>query len=204
MIIYGLFVKGVLLICTVSLATGFIPTAFRLSIADLVLTRNGQSFTHADMTRDAVLAALADVLIDNPSSANENGAQDVRNLGSLSVSCLIDAYYGRLGDVAAVRGQQKVRLERAIDAINDFNARTDTDEEDSAAAHFDSEQFAEGQQRLVDFREIVAMEISRGNHVRPEDLWGDCSIHYKIFTVILTGLKLLSMVELVVQVQTLH
>ena len=149
--------KGALLTCTLSLTTGFIPNAFRLDVADLIFDANGESFTHADMTRGALLAVLTDVLIDNPNPANENSTRDIQNLGSVGVSCLIDAYYGRSGDRAAIRAQQKVLVERTIDDIGDFNSRTDTDEADSAAAHFDSEQFEDAQDRLVEFREIVAM-----------------------------------------------
>ena len=131
-----MLLKGILLTCTMGLATAFIPNAFRLDVADLIFDSNGQSFTHADMTRGGLLAILADVLIDNPNPANENSTQDIRNLGSVSVSCLIDAYYGRSGNRATVRRSQ-VLVERTIDDISDFNSRTDTDEADSAAAHFD-------------------------------------------------------------------
>lgn len=159
--------KGILLICTVGLATGFIPTAVRLTAADILLSNDGRSFTHADMTRDAVLRTAADVLIANPNPDNTDSTADIQQLlsqGALSVSCLIDAYYGRSRNLAATRSRQKRQLERTIDNINDFNAKTDSDEEDVAAAHFDSEQFADAQDRLVEFREIITMEISRGNH----------------------------------------
>ena len=159
-----MILKGILLTCTLGLTTGFIPNAFRLDVADLIFDGNGQSFTHGDMTRGALLAILADVLIDNPNPANENSTRDIQNLGSVGVSCLIDAYYGRSGDLAAIRAQQKVLVERTIDEISEFNSRTDTDEAESAAAHFDAEQFEDAQDRLVEFREIVAMEISRRNY----------------------------------------
>ena len=168
-----MLLKGaVLLTCTVGLTTGFIPNAFRLDVADLIFDDNGQSFTHADMTRGALLAILAEVLVDNPNPANENSTQDIRNLESVGVSCLIDAYYGRSGDLAAVRAQQKVLVERTIDDIGDFNSRTDTDEADSAAAHFDSEQFEDAQERLVEFRDIITMEISRRNYASARRFMG--------------------------------
>lgn len=159
--------KAILLISAVGLATGFIPTAARLVAADVFLSNDGRSFTHGDMTRAAILRVAADVLIANPNPDNPDSANDIQELlsqDSLSVSCLIDAYYGTSGNRGTVRARQKLQLERAIDDINEYQARTDTDEEDVAAAHFDSEQFADAQQRLVDFREIITMEISRGSY----------------------------------------
>ena len=108
MAFYGVL-KGILLACIAGIATGFIPSAFRIDVADLVLTRNGPSFTHGDMTRGAILAVLADVLISNPNQNNENSTRDVMNLqnsGRLGVSSLIDTYYGSSEDLAAIRGQQ--------------------------------------------------------------------------------------------------
>ena len=174
MAVYGVL-KGILLTCIAGIATGFVPSAFRLDVADLVLTSNGQSFTHGDMTRGAILAILADVLISNPNQNNENSTRDVINLqnsGSLSVSSLIDAYYGSSEDLAAIRGQQKVQVQRTIDNINDFNSRTDSDEAERAAAHFDAEQFEDAQERLVEFRDIVAMEISRRNYASARRFMG--------------------------------
>ena len=159
--------KGILLISAVGLAAGFIPTTARLVAADVLLSNEGRSFTHGDMTRAAILRVAADVLVANPNPDNPDSASDIQQLenqDSLSVSCLIDAYYGTSLNLATTRARQKLQLERAIDDINDYQARTDTDEEDVAAAHFDSEQFADAQQRLVDFREIITMEISRGNY----------------------------------------
>ena len=159
--------KGILLISAVGLAAGFIPTTARLVAADVLLSNDGRSFTHGDMSRAAILRIAADVLIANPNPDNPDSASDIQQLedqDSLSVSCLIDAYYGTSLNLATTRARQKLQLERAIDDINDYQARTDTDEEDVAAAHFDSEQFADAQQRLVDFREIITMEISRGNY----------------------------------------
>jgi len=159
------FLKAILLVHTVGLVAGFIPTSPRLFAADLLLPNNGQSFTHSDLTRGGMLEITARVLMDNP--ANQNSTRDIQELISsrkITVSCLIDAYYGRSEELAAVRSRQKEQLERAIDTVNDFQARTDTDEVENSAAHFDSEQFADGQARLVDFRQIVVQEIMKGDH----------------------------------------
>ena len=156
--------KGTLLIYTVGFVNGFIPTAVRLTFADLLLSNDGRSFTHADLTRGAILRVAADVLIDNPNPDNEDSTRSIQQiLGSLSVSCLLDAYYGTLSQGIG-RAREKYQLERAIDDCNNFNAKTDTDEVTVAAAHFDSEQFEDAQARLVEFREIITMEISSGNH----------------------------------------
>lgn len=150
-----------------NLVAGFIPNSFRLLIAEIAFSRNGRSFTHPDLTRAPLLQVAADVMIDNPNPANEGSSRDIQQLSrsNLSVSCLVDAYYGKLVSLAAVRGWQKEQLERVIAMVADFNARVDSSEAGISAAHFDSEQFADGQQRLIDFRNIISLEITRKNHV---------------------------------------
>jgi len=146
------------------LVAGFIPNSFRLLVAETAFSNNGRSFTHPDLTRDALLQVIADVMIDNP---NEGGSRDIQQLSrsNLSVSCLVDTYYGGSANLAAVRSRKKEQLERIIAMVVDFNARVDSNEAGIAAAHFDSEQFADGQQRLVDFRNIISLEITRRNYV---------------------------------------
>ena len=151
-------------IVTLNLVSGFIPNSFRLLIADTAFSSNGKSFTHPDLTRDALLQASAQVLIDNPNPANERSSEDIQQLtrSRLNVSCLVNTYYGRSASLAAVRSQQKQQLERAVAMVIDFNAMVDSNEEGRrAAAHFDSEQFADGQQRLIDLHYLISKKIRK-------------------------------------------
>ena len=149
---------------TFSIVSGFIPNSFRLLIAETAFSSNGKSFTHPDLTRDAFLQVSADVMIDNPNPANERSSQDIQLLtrSSLNVSCLVNAYYGGSASLAAARSRQKQQLERVVAMVIDFNAMVDSNEEGRrAAAHFDSEQFAGGQQRLIDLHYLISQKINK-------------------------------------------
>lgn len=155
-------------IATLTLVAGFIPNSFRLLIADTAFSSNGRSFTHPDLTRDALLQASAKVLIDNPNPANDRSSQDIQQLtrSGLNVSCIVNVYYGGSASLTAVRSRQKQQLERVVAMVIDFNAMVDSNEEGRrAAAHFDSEQFADGQQRLVDLHYLISQKIKKKNFV---------------------------------------
>jgi len=155
-------IKVILLIVwSVGFVRGFIPTEFRLFLLDRFFEDNGPSASHPAITGNAMLQVAADVLLENPNPNNVNSSQDVTQLLSGSDSNafrLVNAYYGSSVSVNS-RARRASQFERAIDTVKDFNTRVDTDELEMAAAHFDAEQFTDGQRRLVDFREIIALDI---------------------------------------------
>ena len=108
----------VLLTCVVGLTTGFLPSSFRRTAANLVLPSSGsvkdefreilnlfpyvsldrKTITHPDMTRQAILRTVANIYISNPNPDRASSSQDVQRLldsnKKLDVSKLVDAYYG--------------------------------------------------------------------------------------------------------------
>lgn len=150
-----------LVLYSTSSVQAFIPTEFRLFILDRFFDDDGPSVSHPAMTCSAMLQVAADVLLDNPNPNNNDSSQDIKELlsgSSLSAFRLVNAYYGSSASLSS-RARRGLQLERAIDVVKDFNTRVDADELGMAAAHFDSEQFADGQRRLIEFREIIARDI---------------------------------------------
>ena len=149
----------VMLSYQIALSTGFIPTK-RLEIAARALSFSLEdAITHEDMTRSAHLEVAAEVLRDNPNPSDHQGStQRLTALSSLDEEGLITAYYGyhdhaRIGE-----------FENAIQAIEEANSDTDFgDEKDLAAAHFDSEQFESGQNRLINLRHSIISSIMAGD-----------------------------------------
>lgn len=129
------------------------------------------------MTRAALLQVIAYVMIDNPNPDNRRSSQDIQQLTrsslSLRVSGLIDAYYqayyGRLARLATVRGRQKQQLEKVVSMVINFNAMVDSNEEGRPhdvlrLISFDSEQFVDGQQCLMDLHDLIPHTITKGNY----------------------------------------
>lgn len=118
-----------------------------------------ETVTHKEMSRDAILECILELLKDNP-----NDPHSLQRLNDLDddfdESDLIRAYHGELNRC------RKNALEEAIEMIEDANADVDFDEKDTAAAHFDSEAFESGQNRLVELREAVIMNIKNRNFDR--------------------------------------
>ena len=153
-----------LMVWSAGLVRGFIPNEFRLFLLDRFFEGNGPSASHPAITCNAMLQVAADVLLENPNPNNVNSTQDVRQVLSgsdLNAFRLVNAYYGSSSS-ANSRSRRASQLERAIDVVKDFNTRVDNDEIGMAAAHFDAEQFVDGQRRLVEFREIIARDILQG------------------------------------------
>ena len=153
-----------LVVWSTSLVRGFIPTEFRLFILDRFFEDDGPSVSHPAMTGNAMLQVAADVLLQNPNPNNVDSTQDIKQLLSssdLNAFRLVNAYYGSSASVSS-RARRASQLERAIDSVKDSNTRVDSDELGMAAAHFDAEQFADGQRRLIEFREIIARDILQG------------------------------------------
>ena len=142
--------------------SGFVPSAWRGWLL------NGATFTfdintvlHGDMTKGAILQVARALFLDNPTNDNINAGSSSRilRLQRVDESGLITAYYGRKEESITSN------FKSAINKINDANANVDLgrEEEKLAEAHFDSEQFQTGQNRLVTLRECVVSSIRMKN-----------------------------------------
>ena len=139
------------------------PLGWLLKVLDLKLEAlvNWDSvITHKEMTRTALLKVAAELLIDNPNLENKDSSSQIDALEiDFSERELILAYYGK-------RYQENWvdMFKVAIKEISDANGDVDLGEErNKAAAHFDSEQFQSGQNRLVEKRRNVASQVMARN-----------------------------------------
>lgn len=126
--------------------SGFVPTTYLTWILNGITFRfNRGTVTHRDMTRQSILQVLRAIFLDNP---NMDSSARILSLQSIDESSLITAYYGRN------EGSITSSFKLAIKTINDANSNVDLDdvEEKLAEAHFDSEQFQSGQNRLIMLR----------------------------------------------------
>ena len=144
---------------------GFIPTTFFAGGSKLIhlLTRRQLKsvVTHRDMTRNALLEVAAEVLRDNPNSRDPHSTQRLTSLSSLDEGGLITAYYGSSDN----RRSRKEKFKYAVEAMQKATAGVDAGEEKHlAAAHFDSEQFESGQNRLIALRQSVVSSIQGGDY----------------------------------------
>ena len=142
-------------------AEAFIPNSFLASVAGVL--NNEQTpitVTHMVMTRSAILRVAADLMKEHP--FDEQSTQRINDLGSeLEVDALITAYRGERSPAAAQS------FSAAIVAIEKANSEVDTGAEETiAAAHFDSEQFQIGQNRLIELRALVRARIVSRDYVR--------------------------------------
>ena len=147
------------------LTEAFIPNSFLAyfaNIADNQLTPT----THQAMTRSAILRVAADLMKEYP--CDEQSTQRINNLGSeLEIYTLITAYRGeRKRNLPGNVARSSLFL-AAIYAIEIANSAVDIGPEGhTAAAHFDSEEFQTGQNRLTELRALVANHINNQNYVR--------------------------------------
>ena len=138
----------------------FIPNSFLAIVAGGGLNNQQTSITHKVMTRSAILRVAADLMREYPFDGQST--QRINDLGSqLEIDSLITAYRGERSQAAA-----RAFL-AAIIAIERANSEVDIgSEEKIAAAHFDSEQFQIGQNRLIELRAFVGDNIVSQNYVR--------------------------------------
>ena len=149
---------------SLTLTEGFLPTRTRLAAANWVFSSDGETTSHKGMTKIAILQAAATVLTEYP-SPNSLGSQNVRQLlnsnPEFGVSALVSSYYGS----RSIFWQAKIRgyFDAAIKHINFYNELVDQKygEFAIAKAHFDSEQFKSGQNRLISFRRSISRKILR-------------------------------------------
>ena len=114
---------------------------------------------HEDMTKNALLSVAANILISTVSSRTSAG---LRELNVLNESSLIAAYCGTPEQTLVDS------LKDAINTVSRANADVDIDvaEFHRAAAHFHSEQFQAGQNRLVEIRIRLVQQITSSNFVQ--------------------------------------
>ena len=115
---------------------------------------DGHGTTHKKMTEDAIVEVTADLLRDNPNpDPTVDSTRKINALSAISPASLIRAYYGSRHRVSAFRN--------AIDDIAEANSDVDTgtSERNLAEAHFDSEQFQAGQNRLTMLNRMMINEI---------------------------------------------
>ena len=163
-IVAVVFVLMLMLGYQVAPSAGFIPTKL-LEIASKTLSFSLEdAITHEEMTRNALLEVAAEVLTDNPNPNDAQSSQRLSVLSSLDEESLITAYYG-YHDHTRIEA-----FENAIEAIEEANSDTDFGEEKKvAAAHFDSEQFESGQNRLINLRQSIIPSIMAGNVVKARE-----------------------------------
>ena len=172
-----------LLTCLIGITAGFIPSSARREAANALFFRFGQltrtilstlpfvdleskTITHPDMTRQAILRTVAEIFIANPNPNYSSARKDVQKLlnsnKKLDVSGLINAYHGN--EYWWSRRPRKKKLTKYINDVGKYNGNVDSNELRVAAAHFDSEQFEAGQNRLIDFRRNASSLIQSDEH----------------------------------------
>ena len=141
---------------------GFIPNDFLAFGAKVISLSTNSCLTHQDMSRSAILEVVTEVLKDTP---NPNYAQGIQRVSSLDQSNLdeksiLETYYGRYE-----RRRENI-FKDAINTVQKANTNTDLGHEEKhlAAAHFDSEQFESGQDRLITLRQSVVSLIMEGDY----------------------------------------
>ena len=145
---------------TIPSVSGFVPSTWRSWLLNgATFTYDRDTVLHGDMTKEAILQVARALFLDNPNSENAGSSSRISNLQSIDESSLITAYYGRKEESITSN------FESVIEAINDANANVDLgrEEEKLAEAHFDSEQFQSGQNRLVTLRACVVTSIRMKN-----------------------------------------
>ena len=140
---------------------GFIPNEILAFGSKALSLSTKDAVTHPEMTRNAILEVAAEVLRDNPNPSDSQGStQRISALSNLDEENLITAYYG-LNDK-----KKKELFEDAVEVVQKANSNVDFDKEekDLALAHFDSEQFESGQNRLITLRQLIVSSIQAGNY----------------------------------------
>ena len=131
---------------------GFLPNArmnYFLHIGTFRLTLNIKTVTHADMTKNAILKVFRRLADDNPNSNKYGSSQRITQLGQGN-------------DVSSI----EINLNKVIKSITIANANVDltSEEEKLAEAHFDAEQFEDGQNRLIMLRQNAVILIKNKNY----------------------------------------
>jgi hypothetical protein len=149
-----------LLIAILGHAEGFIPNYVVMLGTKALSFSFENAITHEDMTRSAHLEVAAELLRDNPNPSDRQGSsQRLSALSDFDEEDLITAYYGHN------YGDKIYDFEHAVDDIQNGNSNTDfSEEKDLAAAHFDSEEFESGQDRLIALRQSVVSSIQKGDY----------------------------------------
>ena len=138
----------------------FIPTRL-LALGSKVMSFSSKdAIIHPEMTRNALLEVAVEVLKDNPNPRDSLGSTPrLSALSSLDEDSILIAYYGYRDN------GKKELFEDAVEVVQDANSNVDSGEEkDLPIAHFDSEQFEGGQNRLLTLRQSVVSSIHAGKY----------------------------------------
>lgn len=135
-------------------ASSFTPSKLFAFVGQSLEQSREIAIGHDSMTRTAILTVAAEMLSDNAYDAQSQ--QRIAALGGdFDEDELVTAYFGRTNyDVSN-------KFIDAIEEITDANADVDITEEARASAHFDSEQFQTGQNRLVFLRRSTLTKVAR-------------------------------------------
>ena len=146
-------------ICCVDQISGFIPN--RLLSILLELDFMPETVDHTQITEDALLQVARALLRDNPNPDPDiDSTSQINSIDSITADNLIQAYYGADSDGSSDR------LINAIEAITKANSDVDleNDEENIAAAHFDSEQIQAGHNRIVQLKQMAINAVTLENY----------------------------------------
>jgi hypothetical protein len=115
------------------------------------------------MTRNAILQVAAEVLRANTNPRDSQSSQRLSALNRLDEASLITAYYGPDSNRNKQLFKDAVDRMKKETAAVDYPSKLGYGERKLAAAHFDSEQFESGQNRLIALRQSVVSSIKAGN-----------------------------------------
>ena len=145
----------------------FVPKRSFGALLDATELEWRSSITHKDMTSKAMLLVAKAALLDNPNPKYPGSTETINKIDedSLTSSSLLTAYYGE-NDRTLARNQRRRHYEAAIKSVNQANAATDTNRRlgKLSSAHFDNEQFAASQARLINIRSQVTSLITEENY----------------------------------------
>ena len=149
---------AILLIAILYPAEGFHPNNLAATVAKLASFSTEDAITHEEMTKSALFEVANEVLFDNRNPSDAQSSQRLSALSNPNEESLITAYYGQ-DDYARINA-----FEDVVKVVLNANSQTDFKEYTLAAAHFDSEQFESGQERLIALRQSVVSSIQAGNY----------------------------------------
>ena len=152
---------------SVSPTNAFVPNGFLRVCTKAVgcfrdkMVNDKDMITHMDMTKMAILQIADEVLKANTNPRDRQSSQRLSALTSLDEVSLITAYYGRNDDRKNQIFKNAVKNTLRATAAVDFHS---SGENKLAAAHFDAEQFENGQNRLIALRRSVVSSIQAGDY----------------------------------------
>ena len=125
----------------------FSPSNGPAKLADISGLSWGETVAHTHMTEQVCLAVARNALSEEDLLSS--------HLSPSTVTKLVSRVFGYRSSAAD--------FQKAVKEISDANAAVDSNEDQDTSAHFDAENFQEGNERLLNLRSVVIMEILNGN-----------------------------------------